>query len=124
MLSQALEGRHNTAQGVNPVYGISPQINLLPRTPSACGGGGVRIWTQEIGLTPNPMLCRPSRAKALFVFYLEVELALDTLAIDAELDIDEILLVTKTVFPFSPLPRAPLAQGGEGMRLCRPRGAK
>ena len=66
----------------------------------------------------------PPRGWALFVIHLKVELAIDTLAIDAELDIDEILLVTKSVFPFSPLPRAPLVQGGEGMRLYRPRGAK
>ena len=66
----------------------------------------------------------PPRGWALFVVHLKVELALDTLAINAELDINEILLVTKIVFPFSPLPRAPLAHGGEGMRLCRPRGAK
>ena len=31
MLSQALEGRHNTAQGVNPVYVIHPHPFSLTR---------------------------------------------------------------------------------------------
>ena len=36
MLSQALEERHNTAQGVNPVYVIPPHPSSLTRACAYC----------------------------------------------------------------------------------------
>ena len=57
----ALKGRHNLAQGVSPVDEIS---SSPPPSPRAAGarGGGKEMTTTFIGLTPYPMLCRPSGA--------------------------------------------------------------
>ena len=57
---KALEGRHNPAQGVNPVCMASPHLPL--HAPTARGGGRDGKRHIEIGLSPYPMLCRPSRA--------------------------------------------------------------
>ena len=61
MRSQALKGRHNSAQGVNPVYGIH-QRPSSPSTRQRREEGEEKKDVYLIGLTPYPMLCRPSRA--------------------------------------------------------------
>ena len=60
--SLALKGRHNTAQGVNPVYAIYPQKNSSPPRANGAWRGGGKNGLYKIGLMPYPMLCRPFRA--------------------------------------------------------------
>ena len=59
-LYQALEGRHNTAQGVNPVKHQTP--HPPPPSPHAGGVRGGRVVRCSTGLMPCAVICRPYRA--------------------------------------------------------------